>query len=186
MGLQAQSAIKLAICILSALLTACGKRSAVWINEAAHVVKTQRGITTVDGVAFSGNLYSLYPEGDTAKIQGYLDGKPHGLFKEWHKNMVLKELRYFENGYKTGVHRGWYESGIQKFVAHFRNDLYEGNLKEWQENGELYRDFNYEAGQESGIQRMWESQGRIKANYEVRNGRKFGLAGSSNCLSAIQ
>jgi len=165
------------------LMISCANEASLWINEEEHEVKTFRGITTVDGLPFSGYMFKLYPAGDTARIQQFFNGKPHGVLKEWYDNLVLKELRYFDNGYKTGMHRGWYENGINKFTANFRDDMYDGNVKEWQANGNLYRDFNYVDGHESGMQRMWESDGRLKANYEVREGRKFGLAGNKNCLS---
>jgi hypothetical protein len=44
---------------------------------------------------------------------------------------------------------------------------------------------NYSKGHETGLQRIWQPDGSLFANYEVRNGRNYGLTGTTHCQQAI-
>jgi antitoxin component YwqK of YwqJK toxin-antitoxin module len=158
----------------------------IYVNADAVNLLTHQGITSVNGRLFSGWAYTLFSDGDTASVTPYCEGKEEGVSRKWYNNKQLKETRFYHAGRKEGEHFGWYPNGIHRFIYHYNNDLFHGNVKEWSANGTLYRDFNYAYGYEAGLQKMWESDGRLKANYEVREGRKYGLTGSKNCLSATQ
>jgi len=157
----------------------------VWVDERGTNFVTLKGVVYNNAKPFSGHAYSLLASGDTASVTPYVNGKIHGIARSWYDNGRMKEHRLFVIGNKTGEHHGWYETGALKFIYHYRNDLHHGNAREWAPDGKLYRNFNYDMGQERGLQQMWESDGRLKANYEVRKGRRYGLAGSSNCLSTM-
>jgi len=156
----------------------------VFVNASAERIITQQGVTYHDDKIFSGWVFERNAIGDTLSLTPYLDGKEEGLSKKWYDNHQLQEVRLYHLGKKEGEHKGWYANGAARFIYHYQNDLYHGRVTEWQANGKLYRDFHYEKGYEAGTQKMWEADGRLKANYVVRNGRKYGLTGSKNCLSA--
>jgi antitoxin component YwqK of YwqJK toxin-antitoxin module len=42
---------------------------------------------------------------------------------------------------------------------------------------------NYEAGIEVGQQRQWYDDGSVRSNYVMKNGRRFGLLGTKNCIN---
>lgn len=140
-----------------------------------------QGVLCLSGKPFTGKQYDLYENGDTAFVNPYYNGREHGACRQWHVNKLLKEERFFLNGYKTGVHTGWWDNGQLQFVYHFNNDVFEGTVKEWYENGQLFRHMNYSKGIECGRQQIWQPDGKVFANYEVRNGRNYGLTGTMHC-----
>lgn len=147
-------------------------------------IKSQGGITYVEQKPYSGTLYKLYPgTTDTLYIRNYLLGKEHGYWKQFHPGNELAEHRYFRNGKKEGEHIGYYVGGQPRFSYQLANDVYEGNNREWNADGKLILDMNYLAGQEEGPQKVWYDNGKIKANYVIKNGRRFGLLGTKNCLN---
>ena len=147
-------------------------------------IKSQGGITYVEQKPYSGTLYKLYPgTADTLYIRKYLQGKEHGHWKQFHPGNELAEHRYFRNGQKEGEHIGYFPGGQLRFSYQLANDVYEGNNREWNIDGSLILDMNYVAGQEEGSQKVWYDNGKIKANYVIKNGRRFGLLGTKNCLN---
>lgn len=131
---------------------------------------------------FTGNLISFHSNNQLkSKIQ-YLNGKKHGVEKQWFSSGSISVERFYKNGIKVGNHRAWWSNGSQKFNYHFNKfGEYHGNRKEWYYSKQLFRDFNYINGKEDGRQRLWKLDGNIKANYEVVKGERFGLIGLKKC-----
>ena len=65
----------------------------------------------------------------------------------------------------------------------FVNDEYEGTCREWSSDGLLVKEMNYLKGHEEGSQRWWYDNGKIKANYIIKQGRRYGLLGTKNCMN---
>lgn len=163
-------------------LQACNDNArSIWVNLSGGDVVTKGGITYMNGKAFTGNVYSVYSNGDTAFIGTYEDGKKKGVFTEWYPNGAQKTLTHYKNGRKNGMYKGWYADGKPKFECAYKDDIYNGNVKEWFPDGQLYKDFNYVNGQEEGMQKMYWDNGKPRANYQSKNGRKYGLTGIKNC-----
>ncbi len=131
----------------------------VFILQNSPSFTIKNGMLLYNKKVFSGWQYSLYANGDTAKIISFYNGK------------------------KQGLEKAWWENNRVKFIYHFSNDVYEGNVKEWYESGQLYRDFYYHNGHEFGQQKAYKSDGRIKVNYIIKEGRKYGLTGVKNCVT---
>ncbi len=155
----------------------------VKVNITDANLNLRAGVFYYHDVAFTGTVFSLYPTGDTARAETFIEGKEDGWLKWWYPNKQLQQLRYFADGKKIGVHRGWWEDGTQKFEYNFVNDEHEGEAKEWFRNGKLFRLFHYKAGHEEGSEKMWWDNGKIRANYVVIDGEKFGLFGQKLCVN---
>lgn len=190
MAQQVQLASKLlSIVYIVTMLAACSPTAnapvipAIWLDTAGQDIVTRGGITYHHEHIFSGTLFNLYTNGDTAFTSTYLNGKQEGCHREWYVGNRHKEIRYFIAGRKEGEHKGWFENGRPKFIYHYHYDVYEGNVKEWFENGLLFKNFNYKNGQEDGMQQMFWDNGKLRANYQVLNGRQYGLTGVKNCVS---
>ena len=132
---------------------------------------------------FSGHLYSLFPNGDTAYSGAFVNGKETGRQRSWYNRQQLMEERWYENGHKEGIHKGWWPGGNPKFCYHFANDEYEGEVTEWDETGQIYRRMHYQQGREEGLQQMWWSDGKLRANYVVKEGKSYGLIGRKLCIN---
>jgi MORN repeat variant len=148
------------------------------------LLTNRNGLLLHQNKPFSGTLFLLFPNTtDTAEITNYLDGKEHGEWRKYHASGKLKSKRYFATGEKTGHFVTWWENGQQQMEYNFVNGEYEGTCKEWNEKGFLNKIMNYRKGQEDGSQQWWYDNGKIKANYVIKNGRRFGLLGTKNCIN---
>lgn len=132
---------------------------------------------------YTGNLFSLYINGDTAILQSYFNGVEEGWQKRWYQNHQLQEERFYINGKKEGVHKGWWTDGKQKFIFELYNNEYNGEFKEWYSSGLLAKQFHYKYGQEEGSQKLWWDNGSVRANYVIKNGKKYGLIGLKLCIN---
>lgn len=130
---------------------------------------------------FSGKLFSVYENGDTALIACFWNGLQEAEVKKWYPNQQISEYRSYLAGKKEGVQKAWWPNGNPKFEFIASEDAYEGVLKEWNEKGFLIKLFHYSKGQELGSQRLWWDDSTVRANYEIRNGKKYGLIGIKLC-----
>jgi antitoxin component YwqK of YwqJK toxin-antitoxin module len=147
-----------------------------------YSVLTKGGITFVDGKEAEGILCVIHA-GDTLSITEYKQGKQDGLEKHFYEKGRIKAIRKYIKGWKQGEHEGWFQDGKKQFVYHFKDDKFEGNQREWIENGQLYSDLNFVDGQPEGTQRVWYTNGKIKTNYIIKDGRRYGLLGTKNCIN---
>ena len=120
---------------------------------------------------------------DTAAVSYYKKGKEHGRWVRYHPNGKLMEERFFDNGQKTGVMKGWWPNGQLFMIYHFKNDEYEGECSEWNDKGVLIRRMHYKKGYEDGLQQQWYDDGSVRSNYLMKNGRRYGLLGTKNCVN---
>lgn len=154
------------------------------LNKATQNLNIQNGIVFLDGKPYNGKLFTFFESTtDTLEIVSYLNGKEHGEWLKFYPNHQLRERRYFNNGQKTGQMLTWWENGKKQIDYYFLNDEYQGTCKEWNENGLLTKVMNYDKGYENGVQQWWYDNGKIKANYIIKNGRRYGLLGTKNCVN---
>jgi antitoxin component YwqK of YwqJK toxin-antitoxin module len=132
---------------------------------------------------FSGIQFSLYPSGDTAFVKPCYAGLQEGITKTWHANKQLADERLYISGRKEGIHKGWWPDGKLKFTYEFDNDEFNGTNKEWYNNRMIFREFNMVKGYEEGSQKMWWINGKTRTNYVIKNGRRYGLLGTKNCIN---
>lgn len=138
----------------------------------------------IHGMAFSGMLFRKYENSsDTEFVSHYTNGLEDGEWKKFYPGNKLREQRFFDHGMKVGVMRSWWENGQLQMLYHFAQDEYEGSCSEWNPQGVLVRELNYHRGHEEGSQRQWYDNGTVRSNYVVKNGRRFGLLGTKNCVN---
>lgn len=186
MGYRAAGHIKLVLLAAMPLLfTACDRgQEQQAVYDAAKIKAVSRGgYSYANGKLLHGLVYACNANGDTLMSGRYHKGREEGVFRFRYADGKLKEIRRYKAGRKTGEHNGWYENGVHRFEYHYKDDLYEGVYKEWFENGQLYRSQYFVAGHESGPQQVWAADGQIKSNYLIKNGRRYGLFGTKNCVN---
>ena len=154
------------------------------INIATVNFTLNNGIATVNKLPFTGTIFMLYPNTkDTAEVRNYLNGYEDGEWRKYYTGNHLREKRTFTNGQKTGSYLVWWPSGKQQQVYNFKQNVYEGTCREWCENGILIKEMNYSKGYETGTQKAWWDNGKIKSNYIIKDGRRYGLLGTKNCIN---
>ena len=155
------------------------------LNQKEVELSQVRGILYANEQVFSGTLYTLYENStDTLSVRSFLDGKEHGTWKKFFSDGNLEESRHFMNGKKVDIYDAWWSNGQQKLSYQFLNDEYNGTNSEWNMTGLLISEMNYKMGHEEGPQKVWYDNGKIKSNYVVKNGRRYGLLGTKNCVNA--
>lgn len=176
--------------LVVALLCSCSAKDKFspaalrWFNEAALHLQNSAGVATEEGQPFTGIVYALLPNGkDTATVMCFADGKEDGEWRRYFANGQLMERRYFERGKKAGTYTAWWPNGRQRLLYHFANGEYEGTCRDWNDKGLLIAEMNYKEGHEEGPQKQFYNNGKIKANYIIRNGRRYGLLGTKNCVN---
>ncbi|MEJ8818706.1 toxin-antitoxin system YwqK family antitoxin [Lacibacter sp. H407] len=158
--------------------------SNLFLNMTDARISNRIGIIYFNDQLFSGVVYSLYPSTtDTAASASYLNGKEHGRWVKYYTDGKLFEQRSFDNGKKTGVLETWWPNGTKQTYYLFTNDEYEGTCREWSSDGLLVKEMNYHKGHEEGKQKWWYDNGKIKANYIIKQGRRYGLLGTKNCMN---
>lgn len=154
------------------------------VNADTANIAVHNGVLYQNEAIFSGTIVSFYSgTNDTAEIANYINGKEDGEWRKYYSNKVLNEKRYFTNGFKTGELTAWWENGNKKLHYSFEGDDYSGTCREWNEDGLLVKQMNYLKGHEEGPQQCWYDNGKVKANYVIKDGRRFGLLGTKNCIN---
>ncbi len=144
---------------------------------------SKSGESFFNQLKFSGIVYKVYSNNDTLILGKYLLGKKDGVWKNFYKNGKLKEFRNYENGIKNGKHFGFYQNGNKQFEYDLKDNEYNGQKKVWNKSGLLIQEATFLMGYENGSQKIWYDNGSIKSNYFVKNGRRFGLLGTKNCVN---
>lgn len=191
MARQAQLRNRILV-ILTVLILGCHSEQSDEIKMAPNIILDKykadltmdNGLVLSGGKAFTGKLYTLFQgTTDTAEISAYLNGREHGKWEKFYPNNSRKEVRYFTNGQKTGLYQAWWRNGKRQLEYSFVADEYEGTCREWNEKGQLSRIMNYRKGYEEGPQKWWYDGGKMKANYIIKDGRRYGLLGTKNCIN---
>ena len=178
--------------ILILLIAFCGchapeapvHTSGILLNKNEQSLKMVNGILNANNKPFSGTLFMLFPKTtDTAELATYQDGKEQGEWKQFYPSKKIMEKRYFREGQKTGEYIAWWENGNTRLQYFFLADEYEGTCREWNETGLLTKVMHYKRGHEEGQQQCWYDNGKIKANYIIKDGRRYGLLGTKNCIN---
>lgn len=165
------------------VLVSCKRESGQVVDSSNVDVKTQGGLTYVNGHLYSGIVVETDSGGKNLSSISYVEGKQHGASVHWYSDGTLKERRLFENNKKQGNHVAYWPDGKPAFQATFEEGLYTDTLKEWYTNGQLYRLEFYKLGKQKGRQQAWRKNGELYLNYDVKNGRKYGNTGIKHCKS---
>ena len=147
-------------------------------------LERKRGLMFYQNQLFTGYTYELHDNGNTKLKYRWINGKRQGKQISWYDNGQIKEIRFYKNNKKDGHHQGWFANGTPRFEYHFIDGQYHGSYREWYPDGTIAAEHNYEMGQEAGTQKVYELGGQIRANYFVKDGYRYGLVGSKNCITS--
>lgn len=147
-------------------------------------LERKRGLLYFNNQLFSGYTYELHLNGNTKSKTHWVNGQRDGKQISWYEDGQMKALRIYKNHRKHGLHQGWYHNGSLRFEYQFAEGVYHGSYKEWYSDGSPASERNYIHGNESGAQKVYELNGQVRANYVVKDGHRYGLVGSKNCITS--
>ena len=85
------------------------------------------------------------PDGETLMREVvFVDGKRHGMAREWHENGQLALEIGFVNGNIDGQRLQWFSDGSQRSEENFQNGKRHGKATAWTRNGEVVSQVTYE------------------------------------------
>ena len=120
---------------------------------------------------------------DTLEVRSYIQGTEHGRWLKFYSRGQLMEERFFDHGKKVDTLRIWWPNGVLQAQIPFNNDEYEGETVEWNQAGQMIRRMHHQQGHEEGAQQQWYDDGSVRSNYVIKNGRRYGLLGTKNCVN---
>jgi len=91
---------------------------------------------------------------------------------------------YF-NGLQEGIQQGWHFEGNLSFEYFCKEGIRIGEYKEYYPNGNLQIAAQYNFGKEIK-KKILDINGKVIANYTLKDGRYYGLLGSSNCMTILE
>ena len=152
------------------------------VDAAAVTLEPRSGRLLQHGRAFSGDVLD---RSDPRYVQrvSYENGVRHGLARAWYSDGSLAYTRRFSKGLRQGEHLGFWPGGIPQFRHRYVDDLFEGEQASYYKNGMPLEVRHYHAGQEVGRQQIWAASGELSSNYIVKEGRRYGLVGSIDCVT---
>jgi len=175
-----------AISVLSFLLScqSSEQEKLKYYNSTEINLINSNGLAIKNGQPFTGMVYSFYPgTKDTAEVIGFKKGKEHAEWKRFSLKGNLMQQRFFRNGMKIKTLKEWWENGKPKLSASFLKGENHGELKEWNREGKLVKEMHYHLGYEDGSQKQFYDNGKIRSNYIIKDGKRYGLLGTKNCVN---
>lgn len=185
------------ILIILSLISCNDQSSTSMVQPAAindihvNVLSWKNGLTKNDGLYYyNGQVYNGTIDNRSLgrKIFSQViikDGKIHGDFIEKYDNGVKRTLMKYVDGLKDGVQKGWHKSGQLSYQYIAKDGHLTGDYKEYYPNGNIQIESMYELGQEVK-KKIYTSEGKVIANYHIKNGKYYGLLGSSSCIGVFQ
>jgi len=132
------------------------------------------------GEPYSGPIFYLHPNDDFFLLSDEVtlkDGKPHGLYKEYHKNGQLKEEVTYNNGEIIGPGKQYNTNGqLEKEVTFFKSGKIYGHYKEYMyhDNGQLSQEETYKDGKLDGPGKQYNTNGQLEYEGTFKDGEIYG------------
>jgi len=142
-------------------------------------------IYTLAGSLFSGTIVSSTIEQKNEKYYSILNGKLHGPYKEWTPEYILKTDKHYKLGEEHGLQKGYHHNGNLSYSYKTINGRRDGLYQEFYPSGQLHIEKKYKKGKQVS-NKIKTPQCAVIANYVWKNGRNYGLMGSSLCFSVIE
>lgn len=112
--------------------------------------------------------------------EGLLDG----TLRQWIGGGVLRMEKNYRDGLEAGVQRGYHTNGKLSYLYEAKAGEKEGSYKEYYPSGLLHIEMNYLQGKIIG-KKILDRNGVTLTNYKIKEGRYYGLLGSSSCINVL-
>ena len=174
----------LLICCLASLI-GCKSNS-----EVKHILINDPALERVENdFLFDGDLFTgvILASSDAHRNELLIEvnqGLMDGAYKEWTPKYILKTEKQYRKGLEHGVQKGYHSNGKISYEYQAENGKRLGIYREYFRNGKLQIQRTYDKGKEIKV-KIFSTEGKIIANYELRNGRYYGLMGSSQCVTVL-
>jgi len=194
-----KSSRRLSVCLFLWVMIASCKQSDNKINSITvpinntHInilswdpkLKKVDGVFFYDGEAYTGELNNKLSDSNIKASAIILDGLLHGTLSEFYSNGQVRTEKIFTDGYENGSQKGWHSTGELSYDYTALRGVRDGLYQEYYPNGQLQVEAFYKNGIETK-RKIKDIEGVVIVNYEIRDGRYYGLLGSSSCITVYE
>lgn len=169
----------------SLLLTSCydgsQEKISIFINDPNLSIRDS--VYVYGGEMFNGLIWTATDPSLNELLVEVTDGKLHGQYKKWFPGGSKPQMHkvYFQ-GEEHGPQKGWHTSGHLSYEYTTNHGHRTGLYREYYPSGKLQIERQYLDGQEMS-QKILDPNGEILVNYVLKDGRYYGLMGSSECFT---
>ena len=140
------------------LIIGCGKS----IDESALLQRNGIKYLPNSEDPYSGQVFSLYENGQKEMEGTYKDGMKDRLWTEWWDNGQKKEEGTYKNGIGDGLIKFWYENGQKEMEGTYKDGMKDRLWTEWWDNGQKKEEGTYKNGIGDGLIKFWYENGQRK------------------------
>ena len=130
-------------------------------------LEEREGIVYLKGsdTPYTGKVFGLYENGKKKQEGNLKDGKPNGLWVNWHENGQKGEQVNFKDGKEDGLNVAWYDTGEKELEYNFKDGKKDRLWLIWHKNGQKAAERNFKDG-EMLSEKYWNSKGEPVDTYE--------------------
>ena len=143
------------------------------------------GVILYEGETYTGELDNKLLNNKIKASVSVVDGLLHGTLSEFYNNGQLRTKKIFSKGYENGSQKGWHSTGELSYDYKALRGVRDGLYQEYYPNGKLQVESFYENGIETK-RKIKDIEGDVIVNYEIKDGRYYGLLGSSSCITVYE
>ena len=104
------------------------------------------------GAPFTGIVTESYPNGARKLRVGVRDGRPHGVWLEWHQNGAIRYYGEWRDGFGHGTWLYFHENGRLRARDTAVDDVWHGPSESWDQDGRKTREAVFVNGEETRLQ----------------------------------
>lgn len=177
---------KSSVYILLILFVSCGIDSEPVISILTNNPKLRRAENTVyyDGKRFTGVVRTSIDDKLNELFMEVKNGLMDGKYQEWNSDHIIQSDRRYKKGVEHGLQKGFHHDGTLSYEYNCYEGERVGDYKEYYPNGNLHIYKYLEDGKEIKT-KINDLEGKVIANYVLKDGRYYGLMGSSSCYSVL-
>lgn len=97
---------------------------------------------------------------------------------------TIKESAYFLHNEKHGEYKYWHSNGNLAVESNYNQGIEHGLRKEYFVNGNLQMVKQFDRGNVIA-NKLYNIDGDVMTNYVIKDGRKYGLVYSSECIGGL-
>ena len=124
--------------------------------------KTPNVKTEVKQAPLNGTIVTPANKYYGKKTTQWVDGKKHGVHREYYKNGQFKEELHYKNGNHDGLTTRWHENGNKAGTCNWVNLRPFGKCTSWHRNGKLWRvKYIDENMHKTGMETEYDEKGTV-------------------------
>lgn len=129
-------------------------------------------VVTSTGTPLTGNMVHRHGDGSMASSEGYVDGRRHGMEREWDPDGTLRLEAAWVEGRRHGAQKLFDHDGQMLLSAEWKEGVREGATVWYYPSGQVMWETHFAAGAEHGKWSQFGPDGELYIEAWYENGEK--------------